>query len=157
MKGKEVKVPQARRTEIYCGYAENAYMTVEAVLVLPMVMMTIALLLGGIVFQYNRCLLEQDLAILTVWSTTEDLDTEALYEQRLSEKIGALYWDKYVLWKMEELSAKKSYDTFHIRGVGITRAGPTLEAVAEYRFRSLDQVRFIRGIDLAKETLEKED
>ncbi len=157
MKVKKSTVAQVQEVKVFCGGADNAYMTVEAVLVLPMVMAVIALILGGIIFQYNRCLLEQELAILTVWGVTEDSDTEASFEQALSKRIEALYWDKYVLWEMEELSAKKSYDTLHIKGLGVTRAGRALEAVTEYRFRALDQVRFIRGLDRVKETVEKED
>lgn len=78
---------------------ENAYFTVEAALVFPMVLAAMMMIVYLFLFQYNRCLLEQDMGLLALYAvTTEASDKEA----SLQKRIGEIYLDKYVLWKMQK-------------------------------------------------------
>lgn len=74
----------------------DAYFTVEAVLVLPLVLMMIVFVMYLWFFQYNRCLLEQDVGMLALKGTTlQDVTTEErMCElQNLSEGV---YRNKYI-------------------------------------------------------------
>ena len=85
---------------------ENAYFTVEAALVFPFVMGTLLLIIFLFIFQYDRCLMEQDIGMLVLYAenlNTQDKDeTISLMKSRASE----IYWDKYFAWKQEELQIK---------------------------------------------------
>ena len=57
----------------------NAYFTVEAALVLPLVTGAILFVIYTMLFQYDRCLLEQDIGALALWgSLAEASDTAQL-------------------------------------------------------------------------------
>ena len=58
---------------------ENAYMTVEAALLFPFVIGSILFVIYMLFFQYDRCLLDQDMGAMALWgSTIQNSDTEAL-------------------------------------------------------------------------------
>lgn len=78
---------------------ENAYFTVEAALVFPMVLAAMMMIVYLFLFQYNRCLLEQDISLLALYAVTTEASDE---EASLQNRIGEIYLDKYVLWKMRE-------------------------------------------------------
>lgn len=81
---------------------KNAYFTVEAALVLPVVMS--AMLLGIYLFcyQYDRCLLEQDMGWLLVRGMAviaENADDARNAEKELQNLAAQIYREKYAAWK----------------------------------------------------------
>lgn len=87
----------------------EAYFVVEAALILPLAISAIVLMVSLFVFQYDRCLMEQDMAAQALRGAA----TEAESTEKLTEKIqmqtADLYRDKYVAWDliMMEIKLKK--------------------------------------------------
>lgn len=48
---------------------KNAYFTVEAALVLPIVIAALLFVIYMMLFQYDRCLLEQDMGAIALWGS----------------------------------------------------------------------------------------
>lgn len=61
---------------------ENAYFTVEAAMVMPIVVFVIALLIYLGLFQYDRCLREQDMGMQTLRSTENQWSAEVIFENQ---------------------------------------------------------------------------
>ena len=129
-------------------------MTVEAALVLPMAIGVILFVLYMLLFQYNRCLLEQDLGAMALWgSRVEFLEISDL-EQMTQERIAGMYLDKYVAWEITELNASLQRNSFSVKGgAQLTFPVPgwnfwSVENVwgsrAEYSYDRLSPVTFIR-------------
>ena len=49
----------------------EGYLTLEAALILPMLIAAILFVIYMLVFQYNRCLLEQDLGAMALWGSRD--------------------------------------------------------------------------------------
>lgn len=97
---------------------ENAYFTVEAALIFPFVMGTLLLIIFLFIFQYDRCLMEQDIGMLVLYAenlNTQDKDEAiSLMKSRASE----IYWDKYFAWKQEELQITIEKNEICVKGTG---------------------------------------
>lgn len=96
----------------------DAYFTVEAALVLPMVMSALILTVFLFLFQYDRCLLEQDMNMLAVCAGTVTAENRDALEKSIRESAAGISADKYVAWKMEELQAVVNGDKVSVRGRG---------------------------------------
>ena len=125
----------------------NAYMTVEAGLVLPIIIVIFIFLFAMLVFQYDRCLLEQDMAMMVLWGLTAQLDEAEDSQEQIEGKLQEIYWDKYVLWTMDELRAGVKHHRFFVSGAGETVLGKRWETKTEYDYELYDPVSFIRGTD----------
>ena len=132
----------------------NAYFTVEAALVLPVVMGTILFVIYMLLFQYDRCLLEQDLGGMVLWgSRLEESDREEL-EKKVQERISGMYQEKYAAWNMTALEASLEKNKFSARGAGQVAfplpgwnfwgAGNLWRTRADYTASRLSPVTFIR-------------
>ena len=100
-----------------CG----AYFTVEAALVLPLIMSAMLLSIYLFCFQYDRCLMEQDLGRLVLWCNEIRLDgIETVKEQEEKVKIrtGKLYVDKYVGWELTAVDVKLEKNRISVTGHG---------------------------------------
>lgn len=113
---------------MYAGYEkrifmkrQNGYFTVEAALVLPLVIGAMLLVTYLFCFQYDRCLLEQDMGGLALWSSatasgrtenTEDLNM--LLMQRTSD----VYQGKYVAWKNTNIEVRLEKNQISVSGSG---------------------------------------
>lgn len=97
---------------------KNAYFTVEAALVVPVVLSTMLLVIYLLLFQYNRCLLEQDLGAMLVWGSSIEVSDESLYEEKVRERIHKMYRDKYVAWEITTVSATLQKNNFSVKGGG---------------------------------------
>ena len=96
----------------------NAYFTVEAALVLPIVIGAMLFVIYTMLFQYDRCLLEQDIGAMALWgSLVETSDTEQL-EQKTRERMAALYREKYMAWRITRLDASLDGNRFRVEGAG---------------------------------------
>ena len=132
---------------------ENAYFTVEAALVFPMVLGVIVLLIYLAFFQYDRCLMEQDMGMLalrgcTIWAE----DKEALM-QELMEQADKVYMDKYIAWNGSEATIRLEKGTVEVRQEGTLRfpfssfigsVEGNWNTMAEYENRRVKPVNFIR-------------
>lgn len=77
----------------------NAYFTVEAAMVMPMVIGIQILLLYLLIFQYNRCLTEQDIAALSVRANTLVGEDDWTLLERMKKGAQGIYQDKYTTWE----------------------------------------------------------
>lgn len=133
---------------------ENAYLTAEAALVMPIVIGVILFIIYMLLFQYDRCLLEQDLGAMALWGSRVEYYEISDLEQMTQERIAGMYRDKYAAWEITELHASLQRNTFAVKGAGqLTFPVPgwnfwSEENVwgsrADYSYNRLSPVTFIR-------------
>lgn len=84
----------------------DAFFSVEAAMIIPLTVSAILLAVSLFVFQYDRCLMEQDMAAQALKAAT----VEAMTTEELTEKIqmqtAGLYRNKYVAWDIIMLEVK---------------------------------------------------
>ena len=79
----------------------KAYFTVEAAFVIPVVFGVMLLVIYLLIFQYNRCLQEQDMGALALKGCSiQAADKEALMEE-LQSYSGAIDHNKYLAWEQD--------------------------------------------------------
>lgn len=61
---------------------KNAYFTVEAALVLPIVIAALLFVIYMMLFQYDRCLLEQDMGAIALWGALVTLPMRRIWSGR---------------------------------------------------------------------------
>ena len=135
-------------------YNKNAYFTVEAALVVPVVMSTMLLVIYMLLFQYNRCLLEQDLGAMVIWGGNTEVSDVELFEEKIKERINKMYREKYVAWEITTLNATLQNSNFAVEGGGqltFPFAGWNFwstdniwEAKVDYSCRRTSPITFIR-------------
>lgn len=97
---------------------KNAYFTVEAALVMPLVIGALIFTVFLFIFQYDRCVLEQDINILAVCAGTATAEDSEELEAIIRKKTSELFMDKYVAWVMSELQITVKGDGVSVRGGG---------------------------------------
>ena len=97
---------------------KNAYFTVEAALVLPVVIGAILFVIYSLLFQYDRCLLEQDIGAIALWGSLLETSDTAKLEQRAQERMAGLYREKYMAWRITQLEAALDKNRFSVEGAG---------------------------------------
>lgn len=139
---------------------ENAYLTVEAALVFPIVLAAQLLIIYLLAFQYNRCLLNQDMGRLAVLGCgAKEQSKEALAEY-LEECADEIYTEHYFAWKMNALDVELAGDTVRIEGAGemmlplpkwgINVMCTNKTAKAVYKYHKLQPVVIIRQFNKLK-------
>lgn len=130
----------------------NAYFTVEATLVMAVVLPMIFFLMSWMFFSYNRCLLEQDLQVLTLRGAVLKGDKdEVMREIKTQEK--TLYRDKYVAVEMNELSVKLDGNKVRLSqsarmplwGGGMLKIGKTWDIKASCMNHRIEETVFLRA------------
>lgn len=96
----------------------NAYFTVEAALVLPFVTGALIFTVFLFVFQYDRCLLEQDINVLAICAGTATAENGEELEAIIQRKAAEVFVDKYAAWTMQELQIGVKGDRVNVRGGG---------------------------------------
>ena len=96
----------------------NAYFTVEAALILPLVMSALLLVTFLVIFQYDRCLLEQDMGLLAVYAGTVRGESETETAGLIRNRAAELSWEKYVAWETEGLWITVEKGGVRIEGEG---------------------------------------
>lgn len=100
---------------------DNAYFTVEAALVFPIVLSAMLVGIYLFCFQYDRCLLEQDMGWLIVWCSEAALEsagnTEILQKQ-IQLRTAEIYKDKYVSWEMTSVNVRLEKNDICVTGQG---------------------------------------
>ena len=100
---------------------KNAYFTVEAALVLPMVMS--AMLVGIYLFcyQYDRCLLEQDMGSLLIWGSamaTENAGETGVITESLQQRVAQINRAKYAAWRLTAIDIRLERNKLSLTGQG---------------------------------------
>lgn len=99
----------------------NAYFTVEAALVLPLVMGAMIMGLYLFCYQYDRCILEQDVGSLLIYScalATENAGSTEDIRENIELRAGALNHTKYVAWELTALDIKIEKNRISLTGQG---------------------------------------
>ena len=146
--------------KICCQMEENmekkvqAYFTVEAAMIMPLVIGAILFIIGCWFFQYDRCLLEQDMGILALRGSVVSAGGKENTAKQIQDWQSQIYKDKYVLWKQEEMEIKLEKNVVAVKGSGelqipFTGAGILETAVwetqARYENHRVDPVLFVRS------------
>lgn len=97
---------------------ENAYLTVEAALVFPIVISVILFIVYMLIFQYDRCLLEQDLGAMALWGSRVETSSGVSMEELTRQRMASMYREKYAAWKITALDASLERNCFSVKGVG---------------------------------------
>ncbi len=132
----------------------NAYFTVEAALVLPVVIGAILFVIYMMLFQYDRCLLEQDVGAMALWGSLVEASDTAELERRAQGRMAELYREKYAAWRMTKLDASLDRNRFCVEGAGqlvfpvpgwnFWSADNVWGTTASYGYTRLSPVTFIR-------------
>lgn len=133
---------------------ENAYMTVEAAFIFPMAAGMILFIICMLLFQYNRCLMEQDLNAMALWgSCAQESEGETL-EAMAGKRMKEMYREKYLGWQFTELEIGLERSRFTAKGTAklavlisggfIWGHGGSWETKAAYEYGRLSPVTFIR-------------
>lgn len=99
----------------------NAYFVVEAALVLPMVMSAMMIGIYLFCYQYDRCLLEQDIGSLMIWSNavaTENAGESEEIKESLQARAFDINLEKYVAWEMTAVEIKLEKNDISLIGRG---------------------------------------
>lgn len=97
---------------------KNAYFTVEAALVLPLVIGALIFTVFLFIFQYDRCLLEQDINMLAVCAGTATAENSEALERIIRKKASEVFMDKYAAWTMSDLQIAVKGNGVSVRGGG---------------------------------------
>ena len=133
---------------------ENAYFTVEAAMVFPVVMACILFVVYMMLYQYDRCMLEQDLGAAALWGSRVEASGGESLEELIQGRMNEINREKYAAWSLTALDAALDKNNFSVTGAGQIRfplpgwnfwsSGNVWSAEADYRFGRLSPVTFVR-------------
>lgn len=125
----------------------KAYLTVEAAMVIPVVIGTIVFLIYMMFFQYNRCLLEQDVGVLAVRSVTMQEKDKTALVAKLQDEAAALDGEKYLAWELGEVDISMKGTTTRISRTGglVLTSGDLWETQAESEGGQISPTFLIRS------------
>lgn len=133
----------------------SAFFSVEAAVILPLAMGAMLLAVSLFVFQYDRCLMEQDLAAQALKAATAEAGTEEELTEKIRLQTAGLYRDKYVAWDFLALEVGVKKGIAGASGKGEFRFpapgwnfwnGENIWGVqAEYKAHRISPVAFIRN------------
>ena len=148
IKSKLVKIKAAKIIK-----ETDAYFTVEAALVMPFVLGAVFLTMYLLIFQYDRCLMEQSAGVLLLRGCSLQIeDGKALVSELLSQSEND---DRvYVAWSMEEpeislrgniVTVKRKGELgFPVGGIAFWEGENHWESEADYKGYRIAPVSFIR-------------
>lgn len=137
------------------NYRINAFFSVEAAIVVPLAVSAILLVVSLFVFQYDRCLMEQDVAAQTVKAAYAEAQTKEELTDKIQLQTAGLYRNKYVAWDMILLDIKikrgiveavgKGAFQFPLPGWNLWNRENIWNAQAGYKAHRVSPVTFIRN------------
>ncbi len=129
----------------------NAYFTVEATLVLPIVMGVILIMIYLWLYQYDRCIMEQDMGRLALWGCETIAQGNENMAGMIEDKLAEVDGEIYIGWQCEEQKATLDKNVFTAKAGGtLTMPFAMLNgenvwgAEAAYSFDRIDRVSFVR-------------
>lgn len=87
-------------------------------MILPFAIGAMLLTVFLFVFQYDRCLLEQDMGLLTLYAGTLDAEDEEEISGLIKNRASEIFMDKYVAWEMDKLQITMEKNEVRIEGRG---------------------------------------
>lgn len=96
----------------------KAYFTVEAALIVPFATGALILTVYLFIFQYDRCLLEQDAGLLVLYAGTLETGKDSEIISSVRRRAAELSKNKYAAWETEELRITIRGGETEIRGSG---------------------------------------
>lgn len=78
---------------------KNAYFTVEAAMVMPIVVLIQITIFYLLFFQYNRCLMEQDIAALSIRASVLAKEDDWTLLERMKKEAEKVSQNKYIAWE----------------------------------------------------------
>ncbi|MBE5861320.1 MAG: hypothetical protein E7295_00545 [Lachnospiraceae bacterium] len=126
-------------------HGAGAYFTVEASLVLPIVLGSLIFVICFLLFWYNRCLMEQNTAILTVSvAQVGETSREARQKQLLQWQTGYVT-NKHYAWKMSDIHLAVQNKEVQVSRSGQLLLGDRLwRAEASYDALIMNPTAFLR-------------
>lgn len=94
-----------RRSKI-SGNLPNAYFTVEAALILPLTLGVTVLLIYLMFYQYDRCLLDQDIGWAALRTSVIPVQDNAERLEVMRQQAEKIYLDKYVAFRPDEITGR---------------------------------------------------
>lgn len=145
--------------EIKRGWID-AYLTVEATLLMPIVLAVVLLIMDMWFFKYDRALMQQDFAMLTVETVKQQgVGAKERYEKGMAN-IANLYTDEYFAWKWGSQGISISGNKVELTASGETLfpysgldfwSARAFEAEAKYTGQVIDKVFGIRAYRKVKD------
>lgn len=133
----------------------SAFFSVEAAMILPLAIGAILMAVGLFVFQYDRCLMEQDLAAQAFKAATVEAGTGEELTEKLRQQAAGLYRNKYVAWDILMLeirmkrgiaqAAGKGEFRFPVPGWNFWNRENVWSVQSEYKAHRISPVSFIRN------------
>lgn len=133
----------------------DAYFTVEAALIIPLVMAVIIFLMYMMFYQYNRCLMEQDLGVLLIKGSVWEVESAKDRVQSISANEEKRNYDKYLIWEKGVVTAvqekgkltvsQRGQLMFPFAGWQIKGADRVWMSEAEYKSKLLSPTFFVRS------------
>lgn len=130
-------------------------------MVLPMVMGVLFFAVYLLLFQYNRCLLEQDAAALAMWGSTLRGEEEEIVSE-IEMRIESIYREKYLVWEMTEFNARIKNNVFTVLAGGEVKFPlpgwnfwndeNVWETQSEWSYQRLQPVEFVRMCNKLRES-----
>lgn len=82
----------------------KAYFTVEASLVLPLVISALMMTFFSFVYQYNRCLMEQETGMLTLYAETLKIQETEDWKDSVNRRAAERNKNTYLFWNHGKLN-----------------------------------------------------
>ena len=84
----------------------NAYFTVEAAMVMPIVLWVVLFVIYLLFFQYNRCLTDQDVGVLVLRGSILQEESPKERIKKIRGYAEQIYDDKYIAWDSGEIGLR---------------------------------------------------
>ncbi len=136
-------------------YKIKGYFTVEAAMVLPVVFGAILFLIGIMFFQYDRCLMEQELGVYTIHSSRDKYEKDWWIDQEWRKEQRAEYDNRYLQWEREEFVIEREGNKIITQQSGryhflltnpFVKDGKGYEAQRTFTIHRVNPVLVLRGI-----------
>lgn len=99
----------------------EAYLTVEAALIIPIVLGIFIFLIYIMFYQYDRCLTEQDMGILSLRGAVRKSENNEELFGYIQKESNAIYLDKYVAAVWEPTLIKIKQNRIEITGKALVK------------------------------------
>lgn len=158
MKRTDMKRTDMRRTAI--GGTDirrktTAYLTVEAALVLPIVLGFVVSIMYLLFFQYNRCMLEQDMGALALRGNSLWVGDKTTLLGELHNQADKIDYEKYIAWQQGmtniRLEGNHTYVEgdgnvlFPFYGLGAGDVNPAWHIKVSFQNQRVEPVAFVRN------------
>lgn len=96
----------------------GAYFTLEAALIFPIVLSVVLLVIYLLFYEYDRCLMEQDMGALSMYGATVQAEDNEERMRLLAARKNALYEEKYIAWNNGEVGMRLEKGKIQVERTG---------------------------------------